>query len=140
MIFEFQDTIIVVEVTFTSSSRQEAAEGEPVRRHVAKYAEEQSNGGKAVFGLFLAVSIDSNTAHTFRMGDWYLKNDEKINLDIVPINLVDFIRLFEFGSDRLSSMPDLIENFLLRARAVANRDAPLWKQAISDLVSKIVFQ
>src|SRR5690606_24711548 len=62
MVFEFEDAIIVVEVPLTSSSRQEAAEGEPVRRHGAQYAEE---AGKDVYGLFIAVNIDSNTAHTF---------------------------------------------------------------------------
>jgi len=38
IVFEFDDMVVVVEVTLTSSSRQEAAEGEPVRRHVAKYS------------------------------------------------------------------------------------------------------
>ena len=35
MVFESDDAIIVVEVTLTASSRQEADEGETVRRHVA---------------------------------------------------------------------------------------------------------
>ena len=67
MVFEFADFLLVVEVTLTESSRQEAAEGEPVRRHVADIAEEQKAiGGKAVYGLFLANRIDSDTAETFR--------------------------------------------------------------------------
>src|SRR5581483_2655151 len=48
MIFEFDDFILVVEVTFTASSRQEGAEGEPVRRHVAMAVERETTG-KPVF-------------------------------------------------------------------------------------------
>jgi hypothetical protein len=84
MIFEFEEVLLVVEVTLTASSRQEAAEGEPERRHVAQYAESTN---KPVYGLFIAVQIDSNTAHTFRSGDWYLKDDSKLSLDIVPLTL-----------------------------------------------------
>ena len=36
LIFEFENYVLVAEVTLTDSSRQEAAEGEPVRRHVAE--------------------------------------------------------------------------------------------------------
>lgn len=131
MIFEFSNAVIVVEVTLTSSSRQEAAEGEPVRRHVAKYVEESK---KPVYGLFLAISIDSNTAHTFRSGDWYLKDDRKIALDIVPMTLRDFSKFLMSGKKNLSSMPGRLESLLIQCRAKANQEAPNWKQSISQLV------
>lgn len=138
MVFEFDDAIVVVEVTLTTSSRQEAAEGEPVRRHVAKFAESFRESGKSVYGLFLAVNIDSNTAHTFRMGDWFLKDDSKINLEIVPIKLEDFYNLFLHGTSRLPEMPQIIQNVLLRCRAKANQDAPLWKESISNIIKSTV--
>ena len=51
---EFNDFTILTEVTMSTSSRQEAMEGEPVRRHVSdavlKYA-------KPVYGMFIAVRI-----------------------------------------------------------------------------------
>ena len=93
MSFIFQDAIVVVEVTLTSSSRQEAAEGEPVRRHVARYTEENTTD-KAVYGLFIAPRVDTNTAHTFRSGDWYRPDDSKINVHIVPMQLEDFLADF----------------------------------------------
>lgn len=135
MVFEFEDAIIVVEVTLTASSRQEAAEGEPVRRHVAQYAEE---GNKPVFGLFIAVQIDSNTAHTFRSGDWYLADDSKLSLDIVPLTLGDFNDFLSSGRHRLSDMPRLLRQLLIECRAKANQDAPQWKQSISGIVKRIV--
>lgn len=133
MIFEFANAIIVVEVTLTSSSRQEAAEGEPVRRHVAKYVEESQ---KPVYGLFLATSIDSNTAHTFRSGDWYLKDDKKIALDIVPMTLSDFSKFLMSGKKNLSNMPSRLEALLIQCRAKANQEAPNWKQTISTLIEQ----
>lgn len=134
MVFEFEDAIIVVEVTLTASSRQEAAEGEPVRRHVAQYAEE---GGKPVFGLFIAVQIDSNTAHTFRSGDWYLADDNKLSLDIVPLTLASFNEFLASGRHQLSEMPGLLRQLLIECRAKANQDAPQWKQSINAIVKRI---
>lgn len=134
MIFEFDDCIIVVEVTLTTSSRQEAAEGEPVRRHVARYAEEQINNGKKVYGLFLAVTIDSNTANTFRIGEWYLKDDSKLFLQIVPMRLDDFHKLFVSGKNRLSEMAGILKVVIEQCRTQAKEEAPAWKRVISEVV------
>ncbi|SES23891.1 AlwI restriction endonuclease [Vreelandella subterranea] len=134
MVFEFEDAIIVVEVTLTTSSRQEAAEGEPVRRHVAQYTETST---KPVYGLFIAVQIDSNTAHTFRSGDWYLSDDSKISLDIVPLTLGDFGNFLASGSERLADMPGLLRQLMIECRARANQDAPQWKQSIRAIVQRV---
>ena len=82
MLFPFENYVLVVEVTLTTSSRQEAAEGEPVRRHVANIVRE--NTGVDVYGLFIAPRIDNNTAETFRTGVWY-RDDE---IDLVNIVLI----------------------------------------------------
>jgi len=141
MVFEFSDAIVVVEVTLTNSSRQEAAEGEPVRRHVAKYVEAQpAKGGKPVYGLFIAINIDSNTAHTFRTGDWYLKDDSKINLHIVPLKLQDFYKLFQYGSNKLAEMPAILKDVILNCRVQATKEAPAWKQTISEIIDQTVMR
>lgn len=139
MVFEFDNMMLVVEVTLTSSSRQEAAEGEPVRRHVAKYVEQQAalEGGKTVYGLFVALDIDTNTAHTFRSGDWYLPSDEKVNLDIIPLRLVDFMKILQSGRQCLSEMPRKIQNLLIHCRAKANQDAPRWKTKIATIAEDL---
>lgn len=131
MVFEFDNAVIVVEVTLTASSRQEAAEGEPVRRHVAQYTETSS---KPVYGLFIAVTIDSNTAQTFKSGDWYLADDSKLSLDIVPLTLGDFGTFFASSEGRLSQMPTLLRQLIIECRAKSNQDAPLWKTSISNIV------
>lgn len=134
MVFEFENAIVVVEVTLTSSSRQEAAEGEPVRRHVAQYA---MSADKQVYGLFIALQIDSNTAHTFSAGAWYLADDSRLSLDIVPITLSDFKRFFVGGQNDMGQMPHKLRALLMECRSIANRDAPLWKREISTIVSRM---
>lgn len=137
MVFEFENTVVVVEVTLTASSRQEAAEGEPVRRHVAAYAEQFLNQPhKRVYGLFIALSIDSNTAHTFRAGEWYLRDDSKIMLDIVPMMLAEFQKLLRHGAKDLDSMPERLAQILLSCRSFANQDAPEWKKRITHVIDK----
>lgn len=84
---EFEKFTILTEVTMSTSSRQEAMEGEPVRRHVSDAVLAYS---KPVYGMFIAIRIDTNTAETFRHGVWYAKGDERQRLNIVPISLSQF--------------------------------------------------
>jgi hypothetical protein len=134
MVFEFADYVAVLEGTLTSSSRQEAAEGEPVRRHVAQIAE---HSAKRVYGLFIAPQIDSNTAHTFSSGAWYRPDDSKMALDIVPLTLADFRRFLLGGRVNLAEMPEKLRTLLIECRAVSNRDAPDWKRVISEIVKQM---
>lgn len=137
MSFVFEDAVVVVEVTLTSSSRQEAAEGEPVRRHVARYTEENTSN-KTVYGLFIAPRVDTNTAHTFRSGDWYRTDDSKINVHIVPMELEDFRDLFRAILLGPQQAPSRLRQLLMECRMEANQDAPQWKRTISDLTRRTV--
>ena len=138
MVFEFEEYVLVVEVTLTSSSRQEATEGEPVRRHVAKIAEHFEKEDKKVYCLFIALHIDSNTAETFKSGNWYKKDNTKLPLQIVPVTLDDFILLFEAGFKSGKINPMKIKQFLMECRVLSNRDAPEWKKAISAEIKKFI--
>lgn len=138
MLFEFDDYYLVVEVTLTSSSRQEAAEGEPVRRHVAEIAERFENSGKRVYCLFIAVNINSNTAETFKIGSWYKKDDSKLPLQIVPMALEDFIALFRSGLESRTLTPKGLMELLTFCRAQSNRDAPEWKKDIKVEVERFI--
>ena len=140
LIFEFEDYVLVVEVTLTSSSRQEAAEGEPVRRHVAEIAEQHENTGKRVYGLFIALNIDSNTAETFKSGNWYKPDDSKLSLQIIPIRLDDFSKLFETGFKAGRLTPNKIRELITECRALSNYDAPEWKSQINNQVKRFIEQ
>lgn len=135
MIFEFQDYIIVVEVTMSTNSRQEAMEGEPVRRHVADLVLHKD---KPVYGIFIANKIDSNTAETFRIGVWYTPKDKKMALKIVPLTLEQFSFFFKeiFENDKVH--PDNVINlFNMCFEAKEGREAPEWKNQIDIVVHDI---
>ena len=134
LIVEFEDFVIVVEVTLTDSSRQEAAEGEPVRRHVADLAAQY---GKPVYGLFIANRIDVNTAQTFKTAVWYRKDDTRMELDIVPISLEHFKGFFEalFKSGRIEV--GLVRELLdACSRLRPDHEAPAWKREIEKIVQE----
>jgi AlwI restriction endonuclease len=130
LIFEFHDFVIVVEVTLTDNSRQEAAEGEPVRRHVADLVSQyETKSGKPVYGLFIANRIDSNTAETFRIGVWFTRTDDKMRLDIIPVTLMQFKTFFEamFKSEHVEV--DLIRELLDACGSLRlAHEAPAWKK------------
>ena len=136
LIFEFDDFVLVVEVTLTTNSRQEAAEGEPVRRHVANIAE--SYAPKKVFGLFIANKVDTNTVETLRIGFWYKPDDSKTSLQIIPMTLGQFERLFRagFSTGKLNSV--MIREILRDCLAYSNHDAPAWKTEIERTVQEKV--
>jgi hypothetical protein len=139
LIFEFAEFVLVVEVTMTESSRQEAAEGEPVRRHVADILLEHNHegSGKPVYGLFLANRIDSNTAETFRLGVWYFPDDSRARLDIVPITLASFREFFgaicrESSRDGHLVLKEALDELIsLRNEC---ESAPEWKTRVDQLV------
>ena len=129
---EFNEYTILTEVTMSTSSRQEAMEGEPVRRHVS---DAMSKYDKPVLGMFVAVRIDTNTAETFRHGVWYTRDDIRQNLIIVPFSLAQFQKLFVsiFRSERRN--PNEIKELIMQCHSGKDgMDAPSWKAFIQKSV------
>jgi hypothetical protein len=139
LVFEFETFVLVVEVTFTSSSRQEAAEGEPVRRHVARFVDSFAEKKKPVYGLFIALNVDTNTVETFRLPRWYRPDDSEVYLQIVPLTLQQFANLFRMAFSNKGSMDyTLIEELLRDCLADINSPAPVWKRVINQRVEKFI--
>lgn len=134
LIAEFRNFVIVIEVTLSESSRQEAMESEPVRRHVADAVEKYSKQGKPVFGLFIAKNIDSNTAETFRIGVWYNKEDKKLELNIIPFTIAQFKNIFEYLFRSGTASPDQMLRIMTVCQKDRTLDAPLWKNSINSRV------
>ena len=134
LFFEFDKFAIVVEVTMSTNSRQEAMEGEPVRRHVAYYVQREN---KPVIGIFIANKIDSNTAETFRIGIWYAKDDERLSLKIVPFTLTQFAKYFKFMFEHDKATPEqVVKLFNECFKAKDGKYAPEWKKAINKIVQE----
>ena len=133
LIAEFEDCVVVIEVTLSESSRQEAMEGEPVRRHVADLMQQYN---KPVYGLFIANRIDSNTAETFRIGVWYTKDDRRLNLCIVPFTLMQFSAFFKAIFAAECATPTMVINLISECEKYRHQcEAPEWKIAISQVIA-----
>lgn len=131
---EFNDFTILTEVTMSTSSRQEAMEGEPVRRHVSDAVLKYD---KPVYGMFIAVRIDTNTAETFRHGVWYAKGDVKQRLDIVPFTLAQFRKYFVAMFEANKADPEKLRSLILKCESRRDiLEAPAWKQYIDATVSE----
>lgn len=131
---EFEEFTILTEVTMSTSSRQEAMEGEPVRRHVSDAVLKYD---KPVYGMFIAVRIDTNTAETFRHGIWYAKGDVKQRLNILPLTLAQFKDYFVamFKADKAS--PEKLRDLILQCESRRDLlEAPAWKRYIDATVSE----
>ncbi|HFK1424866.1 MULTISPECIES: AlwI family type II restriction endonuclease [Bacillus cereus group] len=142
MIFEFEEFVVVVEVTLTTSSRQEAAEGEPVRRHVAKHVDYYSKMGKRVYGLFIANSVDTNTAETFRIGVWYRSDDSQMAVQIVPITLRNFTDIFEslFQRKPDENHSNYLRQLMNDLLSFSNYSAPQWKKQMEEDINRKLIQ
>ena len=115
------------------SSTQEAMEGEPVRKHVAQYVESKD---KPVLALFLARDIDINTYETFRRGVWYNKNDDKLALKILPVNLEQFMNLLEKSiDDNQLKASDTFFDLTNQVFKNSLVEAPAWRD---DVISETV--
>lgn len=118
----------------STSSRQEAMEGEPVRRHVSDAVLKYD---KPVYGLFIANKIDTNTAETFRHGVWYAKDDSKQRLDIVPLTLKQFKDYFVSMFEAKKAAPELLRDLIVECDTKRDElSAPKWKQFIMNIVTQ----
>ncbi|MAN04607.1 MAG: hypothetical protein CMI36_05320 [Owenweeksia sp.] len=131
LLFEFDTYVLVVEVTLTTSHRQMAVESEPVRRHTVQYKELYPD--KDVYCLFIAPTVDNNVAETFRIGVWY-KMDEEEFVNIVPMNLTDFINAIDGLTSRRYTNAEF-KNLIERCLVIRNVRAPQWKLSISNEVN-----
>jgi hypothetical protein len=135
--FEFEDFVLVVEVTLTEGSRQEVAEGESVRRHVAQIAE---GTRKPVYGLFLANTIDVNTADQFHRGRFYM-DEKQVDVTIVPVTVQQFKQfftaLFKNNAVNVQRVRQLIEQC---SKLREGCEALEWKSRIACAIDGSVFE
>lgn len=128
LIFEFNDFILIVEVTFTASSRQVACEGVPVRHHVAEHTRKST---KPTYCLFIAPKIDINTLDEYKNKDYYImENDHKQKVEIIPVRLDKFIEFYRRIPKADDNNPKLIECIMKNCRSKINLDNRDWEKYI----------
>lgn len=134
MVFEYENFILVTEVTLITHANQWSAEAEPIPRHVAKVQSE--NKDKDVFGIFVAPQIDVNTVLTFFNNRKYSVKDRLLDLTIIPMS-VDQIKflLTTFKEKQFSTqdMRQLLES--IRTEMSVSNDAFDWYKKIPIILN-----
>jgi hypothetical protein len=132
--FEFDTFVLGVEVTLTENARQEALEGESVRRHIAQLVKQYDT--KPVYGLFSATKIDTNTVETFRSCNYYL-DDVKMRVNVVPLTIHQFydffVTLFKHGKVDNAHVKTLLEHCI---EGCDTLEALEWKKTIGECVNE----
>lgn len=132
LVFEFETFILVIEATLMAGSRQEAAEGEPVRRHVADVVVRHE---KPVYCIFVAARLDLNTIETFRIGRWYNAREELLDLEIIPVTVRQF-REWLLRAAETESTEDAYRELvsLARSKPSVEEDAIVWRDDLNELL------
>ena len=98
-------------------------EGEPVRCHVSDTVFKYD---KPVYGMFIAVRINTNTDETFRYGVLYTKDGIIQCLNIVPLTLAQFPKYFVVMFDANKVPPETVRDLLIECKSQRDAlDAPL---------------
>ena len=123
-----------------NSGRQEAEEGYSVRQHVFQAVREYGRQSEIpVYGLFIAPTINLNTAATFKNGEFH-DIDDSYRLDIIPITIARFNYLF--NSMFIKSSVDYSHFKILIERSLDKRDVvkspQKWSESIEELVGELV--
>lgn len=133
MVFEYEDFILVTEVTLNTGSNQYSAESEPVPRHVAKVQYE--NDDKKVFGIFIAREIDMNTVLTFFNSREHIINGKKLNLTIIPMTIEQIKFLLAKFKKSKFSVDDMKSLFIkIEEDMNSKTDAIDWYKEIPALI------
>jgi hypothetical protein len=131
--FTYNDFKVVCELTLTAGSRQFAAEGEPVTRHVFKVIED-SRDGKPVYGLFVAKELDPNTTDAFHNAQYWRNWRSSVPTPIVALSIKDMVALIQHMKLHPVTSADirqLLDSLLNLQNAHPN--GPSWYKAYSEL-------
>ncbi len=131
LLMEFDEFNLVVEVTWTTSSRQVADESEPVIRHVASIAKDSE---KPTYCLFLAPEINLNTLNSYQVADtYYFDENTSVIANIIPLSLEEFIKFFEEIPKAKQESIDRIFTILKESTKIKKELSPMeWKKYISE--------
>lgn len=101
IVAEYDDFVLVIEVTLQQGRRQYRLESEPVTDHVGRYQEEESRRlrPREVFGLFIAPTITSNAANWFQYHLDHPLPEYSGPVLTLPVALEDFISILRFASE-----------------------------------------
>ena len=130
--FTYNDFKLVCEMTLMTGSRQFAAEGEPVTRHV--FTEIESSGNTPVYGLFVTKKLDPNTADAFHHARYWRNRREYFSTPIVALEIeqiIALVKLMQLRPISPASIRELLDSVLQLQDRYSH--GPGWYEAYSRL-------
>jgi len=130
--FTYNNFKLVCEMTLMSGSRQFAAEGEPVTRHVFKAIE--ASDGKPIYGLFIAKKLDPNTVDAFYKARYWKNYKRSIPTPVVALEIEQVLQLIERIKKQRVTAADirvLLDRILQLQQT--HPHGPAWYEAYSAL-------
>lgn len=137
MVFEYNDFVLVTEVTLSVRANQWSSESEPVPRHVAKI-QSKFKDQKDVFGVFVAPSIDTNSILSFFNNRQYaVENDDIIEMTIVPLTIKQIKWLLDVFKNKRFSTQDMKRMFeSIRSEIAVSENALDWGKKIPIIMNE----
>lgn len=89
--FTYENFKLVCEMTLMGGSRQFAAEGEPVTRHV--FTTIENSGDTPVYGLFVTKKLDPNTSDAFHHARYWRNQREYVSIYVVALEIGQILAL-----------------------------------------------
>ena len=122
---EFDDFVIVAEVTLQSGKRQYMVESEPVVDHVGIYqkAEKLKSATQPVYGLFIAPKIVMNTINYFFFSSQNNYDEYGGNVIVIPFTLERFLELIELSGTKGGFEPQEIKDLFERCAETSTHAA-----------------
>lgn len=137
MVFEYNDFVLVTEVTLSVRANQWSSESEPVPRHVAKI-QSKFKDQKDVFGVFVAPSIDTNSILSFFNNRQYaVENDDIIEMTIVPLTIEQIKWLLAIFKNKRFSTQDMKRMFeSIKSEIAVSENALDWGKKIPIIMNE----
>ena len=137
MVFEYNDFVLVTEVTLSVRANQWSSESEPVPRHVAKI-QSKFKDQKDVFGIFVAPSIDTNSILSFFNNRQYaVENDAIIEMTIIPLTIEQIKWLLDVFKNKRFSTQDMKRMFeSIKSEITASENALDWGKKIPIIMNE----
>lgn len=134
MVFDYEDYMIVAEVTLSTKANQWSSEIEPVPRHIAKI--QASNKNKEVFGIFIAPEIDTNTILNFFNSRKYSIENSFIELTIIPLTIDQIKLLLSIFRDKRFTVKDMNRLLkMMQKEMIITPDALQWHKKLPALIN-----
>ena len=135
MVFEYENFVLVTEVTLSVRANQWSSESEPVPRHVAKI-QSKFKGQKDVFGVFIAPNIDTNSILTFFNNRQYSIDDDIIEMTIVSLSVDQMKWLLGIFKQKRFSTQDMKRLFeTIKSEIPSSKNAIEWGKKIPVLMN-----